>query len=148
MTMRTSNGSRTAGNGGDLANERALLVAGVLFGAGSLVHLIDHLRRGSDSISESLSRLGNAALVIQIVTLTLIVTRHHLAPKFAVVAGFALASGFAAAHWLPEWSSLSDPVWEIDSIVWFSSLASGLEIVGALAVGVAGARCLAGRPGR
>jgi hypothetical protein len=120
-----------------------LWLAGWVFAAGSAIHVADHLRRGSDSISETLSRLGNVALVIQVVTVTLVLTRHHLAPMFATVAGFALAAGFAAAHWLPEWSSLSDPVWEIDSLGGLSLFASGLEIAGALAIGIAGARCLA-----
>lgn len=68
--------------------------------------------------------------------ITLVLTRHRLAPLAAVAAGFPLALGFFAAHWLPEWSGLSDPLLEIDSA--FSYLASTLEIVGATAVGMAG----------
>ena len=49
-----------------------------------------------------------------------------------------LAVGFAAAHWLPEWSALSDPVWEVQDATWFSFLASGLEIAGAVAIGITG----------
>jgi len=59
-------------------------------------------------------------------------------PLAAVAAGFPLALGFFAAHWLPEWSALSDPVWEIDSWGWLSYAASSLEIAGALAVGLTG----------
>ena len=70
--------------------------------------------------------------------MTLVFTRHRLAPLAAVAAGFPLALGFAAAHWLPQWSDLSDPLWEIGSWTWFSWIASTTEIVGALAVGVAG----------
>ena len=76
--------------------------------------------------------------MLQVVTITLILTRHRLAPWMATATGFSLAIGFAAAHWLPQWSPLSDPVWEISTSTWFSYLASGTEIVGALCVGLAG----------
>jgi hypothetical protein len=106
--------------------------------AGSAVHTLDHLRRGQGSVSEGLYWAGNLALVVQVVVITLVLTRHRLAPVAAAAAGIPLAIGFFAAHWLPEWSALSDPLWEIDSWSWLSYLASTLEIVGALAVGLAG----------
>ena len=118
--------------------DRRLEAAGWLFGAGSAVHLLDHLRRGQGSVTETLYWAGNLALVLQVVVITLVLTRHRLAPLAAAAAGFPLALGFASAHWLPEWSAMSDPVWEIDSLTWFSYLASGLEVAGALAVGAAG----------
>lgn len=131
-----------------------LVTAGWAFAAGSAIHTIDHLRRGQGSISEALYWLGNAGLVLQVVAITLIVTRHRLAPLAAVAAGVPLAVGFAGVHWLPEWSTISDPLWEIDSWTWFSYVASTAEIVGALAIAVTGAaivraRGLAsfGRPG-
>jgi hypothetical protein len=49
-----------------------------------------------------------------------------------------LALGFFAAHWLPHWSSISDPVWEIKSLRWISYLASIAEILGALGLALAG----------
>ena len=118
--------------------ERRLRLAGVLFAAGSAIHLVDHLRRGQGSVTDTLYWAGNLALVLQVTVIVLVLTRHRLAPLAAASAGFPLALGFASAHWLPEWSAMSDPVWEIDSLTWFSYLASGLEVVGALAVGVAG----------
>jgi hypothetical protein len=118
--------------------ERHLRVAAVAFAVGSALHVIDHLRRGQGSITETLYVLGNAALVLQDATIVLVLTRHRVAPVVATGAGFGLAVGFAAAHWLPHWSAMSDPVWEIDSLTWFSYVASGLEVVGALAVGAAG----------
>ena len=118
--------------------ERLLVAAGVLFAVGSAVHLVDHLRRGQGSVTDELFWVGNLGLILQVATITLIFTRHRLAPLAAVAAGFPLALGFLAAHWLPHWSALSDPVWQIDSWTWFSYLASTLEIVGALAVGLAG----------
>lgn len=118
--------------------EGRLYAAGVLFAVGSAVHTFDHLRRGQGSVSEALYWTGNLALVMQVVVVTLVLTRHRLAPLVAAAAGFPLALGFFAAHWLPQWSALSDPLWEIPSWTWFSAIASTLEIVGALAVGLAG----------
>jgi hypothetical protein len=124
----------------DMAERRARLLvgAGVLFAVGSAVHLVDHLRRGQGSVTDELFWAGNLALIVQVAVVTLILTRHRLAPLAAASAGFPLALGFFSAHWLPEWSALSDPVWQIDSWGWFSYLASTLEIAGALAVGFAG----------
>lgn len=120
------------------STERRLTAAGWLFAAGSAVHLFDHLRRGQGSITETLYWAGNLALVLQVVVITLVLTRHRLGPLAAAAAGFPLAVGFASAHWLPEWSAMSDPVWEIDSLTWFSYLASATEVAGALAIGAAG----------
>jgi hypothetical protein len=115
-----------------------LRTAGIVFAAGSLIHLFDHLRRGQGSVTEGLYWAGNLALILQVVIVTLILVRHRLAPLLAAVGGFALGIGFLAAHWVPEWSDLSDPVWEIRSWSALSYVASALEIVGALAVGVCG----------
>jgi hypothetical protein len=119
-------------------SERTLRWAGLLFAAGSAVHIVDHLRRGQGSITDELYWAGNVATIVQVAVITLIVTRHRIAPLAAVAGGFPLALGFLSAHWLPEWSALSDPVWEIDSLPALSYFASGLEIAGALAIGFAG----------
>jgi hypothetical protein len=118
--------------------EQRLLAAGWLFALGSAVHIVDHLRRGQGSVTDELQWVGTLALVLQAVVVTLLLTRHRLAPLLALAAGFPLALGFFAAHWLPEWSALSDPAWQIDSWRWFSYVASTTEIVGALAIAVAG----------
>jgi hypothetical protein len=112
--------------------------AGVLFAVGSGVHVLDHLRRGQGSVTEPLYWAGNLALIVQVAVITLVLTRHRLAPLAAAAGGIPLAIGFLAAHWLPEWSALSDPVWEIASWSALSYVASTLEIVGALAVGITG----------
>ena len=122
--------------------DRRLCQAGVAFAVGSAVHVADHLRRGQGSITDVLYVLGNVALVPQVVVITLILTRHRLAPMAAAVVGVPLAVGFAAAHWLPHWSALSDPVWKIHPDTWFSYLASTSEIVGALAIAVTGVAVL------
>ncbi|MEO7397962.1 MAG: hypothetical protein ABIW84_05315, partial [Ilumatobacteraceae bacterium] len=89
-------------------SQRRLVVGGYLFLFGSAVHAFDHLRRGQQSVSDELSWLGTAALVLQAVVITLILTRHRAASLFASAAGFSLALGFIAAHWLPKWSTISD----------------------------------------
>lgn len=104
------------------------------------MHTFDHLRRGQGSITEVLYVLGNLSLVLSIVTITLLVTRHRLAPLFAAASGLPLAVGFAAAHWLPRWSDISDPVWEVDSWRGLSYVASLSEIAAAAAVGIVGIR--------
>ena len=118
--------------------ERNLMAAGTLFAVGSAVHVLDHLRRGQTSVTAELNGAGTLALVVQVAVVTLILTRHRLAPLAAAAAGFPLALGFLTAHWLPLWSELSDPVWEIDSLPALSVVASVLEVAGALAVGLAG----------
>ena len=122
----------------DSFRERRLFMAGVAFAAGSAIHLIDHLRRGQGSVSDVLYTVGNVSLIVQVATISLVLTRHRLAPVAAVSAGFSLALGFTAAHWLPRWSSISDPVWEIKSLTWFSYVASMGEILGAIALAFAG----------
>jgi hypothetical protein len=117
---------------------RRLTAAGAMFAVGSAVHMVDHLRRGQGSVSDELNWAGTLALVLQVTVVVLILTRHRLAPLVAAAAGFPLALGFLTAHWLPAWSALSDPVWEIGSWRWLSYGASILEIAGALAVGLAG----------
>jgi hypothetical protein len=122
----------------DTSRAQRLFMAGLAFAAGSAIHLVDHLRRGQGSVSDVLFALGNVSLVVQVATTSLVLTRHRLAPVAAVSAGFSLAVGFTAAHWLPRWSSISDPVWEIKSWTWFSYMASMAEILGALALAFAG----------
>ena len=114
-----------------------LVRAGYLFAVGSGTHLFDHLRRGQDSVTEQLYWAGNVGLVVQVAVITLILTRHRVAPLAAVAAGIPLAVGFTAAHWLPTWSSLSDSFVE-DGASGFSYVASLAEILGALAIAVAG----------
>jgi len=118
-----------------MSRERRLLLAGYLFAFGSAVHIADHLRRGQGSVTNALNTLGTTGVVVQVVVVTLILTRHRLAPIVAAGAGFTLALGFTAVHWLPHWSSLSDSFVD-HRVAAFSYVASTLEIVGALAVSV------------
>ena len=137
VRRRSSAAAATTAASAAPAGELRLVAAACLFAAGSAVHLVDHLRRGQGSVTEELYWAGNLALVVQVAVVTLVLARHRLAPLAAAVAGFPLALGFAAAHWLPEWSALSDSFVEGGASA-FSLVASGLEIAGALAVGAAG----------
>jgi hypothetical protein len=109
-----------------------------VFALGSALHVADHHRRGQGSVTDELLLAGNLALVLQVVVVTLVATSHRLAPLVACSVGLPLAVGFAAAHWLPTWSALSDPVWQIDRSPQLSYAASGLEVLGALALGLTG----------
>lgn len=129
----------------DEVRERRLWVAGIVFAGGSAIHLIDHLRRGQGSVTDTLYLLGNVGLLFQVSTITLVLTRNRLAPIAAAFTGFAMAVGFAAAHWLPTWSAMSDPVWKIHSLTWLSWVASTAEFAGALAVALAGLAILRAR---
>ena len=129
---------RDEGPAGDDRAWRRLQAAAVLFGVGSAVHVVDHLRRGQGSVTDELYSAGIAALVFQVVIVTLGVTRHRTAPLWAAAAGLSLAVAFTSAHWLPEWSALSDPVWEVDSLPGLTAAASLAEVAGAMAVGLAG----------
>ena len=109
-----------------------------LFAVASAVHAIDHLRRGQGTVSDALLAAGNLSLVLQVAVVTLVLVRHRSAPLVAAAAGPSLALGFAAAHWLPTWSDLSDPVWEIDGLRWLSATTSAAEIVTAALLGAVG----------
>ena len=67
-----------------MASDRSaqhLYWAGVLFAVGSGVHVLDHLRRGQGSVTEPLYWAGNLALIVQVAVITLVLTRHRLAPS-------------------------------------------------------------------
>jgi len=116
---------------------RRLVAAAWFFLAGSAIHVVDHLRRGQTSVTESLYVAGNVALVVQVVIITLVLTRHRWAPFVATAGGLGLAIGFTAAHWLPTWGELSDSFIDQPTAA-FSYVASSAEILGALAVGLCG----------
>ncbi len=126
-------------------NDRSLRIAGLVFAVGTAVHIADHLRRGQTSISAELNALGTVGLILQVVILTLIFTSHPVAPRASLL-GFALAIGFGAAHWLPHWSVLSDPIMDLNHLRWLTAFASAGEIIGALMVAVAGLRLLRSIP--
>ena len=122
-------------------SDRGLRAAAAFFAVASATHNADHYRRGVDSVTTQLYWVGTAAMVASAAVVVIVLVRHRSAPIVAAVAGFALAAGFAAAHWLPRWSVLSDSFIQ-EPVSAFSKAASLIEIAGALALGIAGLRAL------
>lgn len=122
-------------------SEAGLRRAAIFFAVAALLHNGDHFRRGLDSVTAELQVAGWAGMAVSAVAIVVILRGHRTAPLVAVSAGFPLALGFAAAHWLPQWSALSDP-FVSGGASGFSMVASVLEIVGAAWLGVAGWRAL------
>lgn len=120
-------------------NRVTLKTAGLVFLAVWAVHTADHARRGIHESSEAVVWIGTFGGLLSAVVLTLVFTRHRLAPIAAASAGFALATGFIAVHLLPHWSVLSDslPDGDVDAFTWVAVLC---EIAGALLLGVAALR--------
>lgn len=116
--------------------------AGAVFLAGFMIHDADHMRRGLDVVTAQVVWGGTAVAMIAAITLTLVFTDHRLAPNAAAAAGVAIAFGASATHLLPHWSKLSDPLpgGSVDGFTWFAVLA---EVLGALALGLAGLRASA-----
>ncbi len=72
-----------------------------------------------------------------LIAIALVLMGHRLAPMFAVAVGFPTALGVAASHLLPRWSSFSDAL-PGSGVGALSYAAVIVEIVGALALGMAG----------
>ena len=127
--------------------DRYLRAAALVYAAGLILHTADHLRRGLDTVTPAVLWAGNVSTAIGLVTVGLVLTRHRLGSLLAALTGLPIALGVAAVHLVPEWGALSDPfvdaghtgvtVWS-----WFVVL---VEIVGALALSLAGAQILAAR---
>ena len=117
--------------------DRVLMYAAVLFAIGSAVHNADHIRRGQGSVTVQLLVAGYAAMFLTGITIILVLERHRLAPQIAIAGGFGLAVAFAASHWLPTWSVLSDSFVDGD-VTSFSRAASLMEIAGGIALGFVG----------
>lgn len=118
-------------------NDRAVRGAAAVFAAGFLVHNADHARRGIDIVTDHVIWAGTTVAMLAAVVLTLIATRHALAPFAAAVAGFSIAVGVSLSHLVPRWSAFSDPLpgGEVDAFTWVAVLA---EVGGALLLGLAG----------
>jgi hypothetical protein len=121
-----------------------LKLTAYVYAVGTILHTLDHFRRGVDSVSPSVVFLGTFGMVFAAVAITLAVTDHPFAPKAALF-GFPHAVGIAAVHYLPHWSSLSDSAiggnWSV-----LSWGAVSLEIFGALAFAFAGLAILRRSP--
>jgi hypothetical protein len=118
-------------------NGRVLRLPALAFLAGLVVHNADHARRGLGATPEAVIWAGTAVAVLAAVSLTLVATRHPLAPFAAAATGLGTAIGVSASHLLPAWGALSDPLpgGNVDRFTWLAVLA---EVAGALALGLAG----------
>ena len=126
---------------GDRRAARWLRAAAYAYAVAWAVHTGDHLRRGLGVITVEVSVLGTVAAVLQLVAVGAVLRRAAWAPMAAVAVGFPDALGIAAVHLLPRWSSLSDafPGAHGSGVTGFSWFAAILEILAALAFGLAGA---------
>ena len=126
-----------------------LRLAAVVFAIALAVHGADHFRRGMDVLTPEVFWLGNAQIVLSIVTLVLVFRGHRWAPAFAIVVGFASAIGCSGAHLLPHWSAFSDAftgAHHAPGVTAFSWFAAGFEIIAGLWLGVAGLRARRAAP--
>ena len=119
--------------------DRFLRNATILYGAGLVLHVADHFRRGTSVLTGEVNLLGTISTVAGVITIGLVMTRHRLAPVLAMILGFTVAVGVAAVHLLPHWSDFSDAFpgsrTGVTALSWTVVL---IEIAGAFAMGVAG----------
>lgn len=120
-----------------------LRYAAVFYGLGTLLHTLDHLRRGIDEISPEVFWAGNVSTPIAIIAIFLAAVGYRYAPLIAVVFGFPHAFGIAAVHVLPHWGVLSDSLSGngADALSW---VAVWSEILGAFVFALAGVYALRG----
>lgn len=121
----------------DLAGRQRLRYAAYVYGFGTALHTVDHFRRGAGSVSWELVEAGTLGTILAAIALTLIFTRHALAPIAAAAVGIPHGLGIFAVHWLPRWSVLSDSFFG-NTMSPMSWVAVALEVTGALAVGFIG----------
>jgi hypothetical protein len=119
---------------------RLLRYAALLYALGLALHTVDHLRRGLDVLTPEVQWAGNLSTAIGLVAVFLVLTGNRWGPLVAVVTGIPIAIGVAAVHLLPHWSAFSDafPGANHTGVTALSYTVVLIEIVGALAMGVAG----------
>jgi hypothetical protein len=88
--------------------DRLLRLTAIAYGVTLVVHLADHLRRGTGASPRSVILLGSLTAVLQVVAITAGLRRRPVAPALAVAVGLPDALGIFAVHLLPRWSALSD----------------------------------------
>jgi hypothetical protein len=115
--------------------------AAILYATGTLLHTLDHLRRGTDVVTSQVLWAGSISTPIAVVAILL--AGYRYAPVLAVAFGFPHAIGIAAVHLLPHWGVLSDSLTShAGSPV--SYVAVLAEIIGALCFAAAGLYVLSG----
>jgi hypothetical protein len=123
---------------------RLLRYAAVFYAVAWAVHTGDHVRRGLGVETVEVSTLGSIAAIAQLLVVATVFLRWRWAALAAAAIGFPDAVGIAAVHLMPHWSAFSDafPGAHGTGVTGFSWFAAVLEIVGALAFGMAGVHAL------
>ena len=122
----------------------------LLYALGLALHTADHLRRGLDVVTPQVLWVGNISTALGITVAVLVILGHRHGPLLAATTGIPVALGVAAVHLLPKWSALSDPFvgarnTGVTALSWTVVL---VEIVGAVAMGVAGLAVVRGQRDR
>ncbi|MGW0180410.1 hypothetical protein [Nocardia sp. NPDC003345] len=116
----------------------------VIFAIALAVHAADHFRRGMDTVSMLVMTLGVIQMVLAVVTVALVFTRHRWAPAAAIGIGFVSAFAFILVHLFPDWfGPLSDSFINPPAsarVTGFSWFAAIFEILADFALGIAGLR--------
>ena len=117
--------------------------AAILYATGTLLHTLDHLRRGTDVVTSQVLWAGSISTPIAVVAIFLALAGYRYAPVLAVAFGFPHAIGIAAVHLLPHWGVLSDSLTShaASPVSYVAVLA---EIIGALCFAAAGSYVLLG----
>lgn len=123
------------------ARGAGLRVAATVFTVAVLLHNLDHLRRGGDSVSASVAIAGTLAILLEVAVVAVIFARHPSAPLAAAAAGVSLAIGYVVVHFTPSRSLLSDSFLGTGASP-VSVAAAVLETAAALLLAVEGARAL------
>jgi hypothetical protein len=117
--------------------------AAILFGLGTLIHGLDHLRRGTDAVSSAVLLAGTVTTPIAVAAVFLALVGFRYAPHIAVVFGTFQVFGISAVHLAPHWSAFSDSIPGSDASP-VSYVAVISEILGAALFAAAGAYVLLG----
>jgi hypothetical protein len=125
-------------------NDRSLRIATLVYGVGLALHSADHLRRGRDVLTPEVASVGAITTIVGALAVVLVLTRHPRAPVIAVTTGFPIALLVVAGHLVPSSGAFSDPFpgaagTGVTSFSWITAI---LEVVGALAMALAGANLL------
>ena len=126
---------------------RFLRYAALFYALGLALHTVDHLRRGLDVLTPEVQWAGNLSTAVGITAVLLVLMGHRWGPLVAVLTGIPVAIGVAAVHLLPHWSAFSDafPGANNTGVTALSYTVVLIEIVGALAMGIAGLAVIVSR---
>ena len=105
--------------------QRRLNIATSAYVVAFVIHNADHARRGIDASPEPVVWAGTFVAMLSVAIVTLVVTKHPVAPMAAAAGGVAIAIGISVSHLLPKWGVLSDPLpgGDVDAFTWFAVLA-------------------------